>query len=117
VHLLRESHWDYERVNALQTAAWIALSGNQSAKALDLMRQALDQSQDFPVRPEGFEYTYVCALWANGIEETADDFLEKAYQRVMSVANQINDQALRGSWLENVYRNRQIIQDWVLNRS
>ncbi len=42
------------------------------------------------------------ALWANGLDEEANEFLERAYQRVMLVANQTRDEQLRGSWLENV---------------
>ena len=70
-----------------------------------------------PVHPEGYEYTHVCALWANGRDEEAEEFLDRAYQRVMLVANHTKDNTLRRSWLENVYLNRQIIRDWVLSHT
>jgi hypothetical protein len=56
----------------------------------------------------------VCALWANGRDDEAYTHLEKAYLRVMEVANQTEDEELRRSWLEDVGVNRQIIRDWSL---
>ncbi len=117
ISMLRNTRWEPELVTALLTAAWIALAHNQAARALEYTQEAGQIARKFPVRPEGYDYAYVCALWANGLDEEANEFLERAYQRVMLVANQTRDEQLRGSWLENVYVNRQIIRDWALNHT
>ncbi len=46
------------------------------------------------------------------VAETGDEFLHRAYERVMLVASQTQDAALRKSWLENVRENREIIAEW-----
>ena len=63
--------------------------------------------------PELFEYTYICALWANGMEDEANALLDRAYARVMKVANATQDSELRKSWLEDTYLNPQVVNDWV----
>ncbi len=117
VAMLRGTNWSFELAYALQAAAWIALSNNQPAKALEYTRQVIEYAKKSPVHPEGYQYAHVCALWANGQDEEAEEYLDQAYQRVMLVANQTQDETLRRSWLENVYLNRQIIRDWILTRS
>ena len=46
------------------------------------------------------------------VAETDDEFLHRAYERVMLVASQTQDETLRKSWLENVRENREIIAEW-----
>ncbi len=97
----------------LQTAAWVELAHNHPEKALAYSQEAMDLFADDPVKPEGYQYVHVCALWANGRDEEANTLLEQAYQRVMQVAGLIQDEAFRQSWLEDVPVNRQIVNDWV----
>ncbi|MBE0697264.1 MAG: hypothetical protein IH586_10105, partial [Anaerolineaceae bacterium] len=117
ISYLHGTNWINERAYALQVAGWIALSNNKTAKALEYTQEMVKIIRGFPVAPEGYQYVHTCALWANGRDEEAEKFLNEAYDRVMLVANQTKDDLLRGSWLENVYINRQIIRDWVLNHS
>jgi tetratricopeptide (TPR) repeat protein len=114
IALLRGTSWTVELAVGLQTAAWIALSQNRPERALAYSEEAMRIFAAQPVRPEGYEYVHVLALWANGREEEAQPYLERAYQRVMLVAGQTRDPDLRAGWLENVYINRQIIRDWAL---
>jgi len=48
---------------------------------------------------------------ANNQPEKADEYLRKAYERVMLVAGKIKDDELRKSFLENVEENREILQE------
>jgi serine/threonine protein kinase/tetratricopeptide (TPR) repeat protein len=113
IHLLRATPWSYELAYALTTATWIALAQNQAERALDLANESSSLLTGDPVRPEGWEYVQACALWANGRDEEANERLEQAYQRVMRVANALRDPESRKAWLEDVYYNRQIVNDWV----
>ena len=113
VVLLRDTHWKMELAIALQTAGWAALAQNQPEKALENARESHQLFQQEPVKPEGYEYVYVCALWANDRSEEASTYLEQAYQRVMQVANRISSDEMRKCWLEDVYLNSQIVNDWV----
>lgn len=45
--------------------------------------------------------------------EDANTYLERAYQHVIKVVSATKDEALRKSWLEDGYFNRQIVSDWV----
>ncbi len=114
IRLLRGTSWTFELAVGLQAAAWIALSQNRPEQALAYSEEAIQLFNRHPVRPEGYQYIHVLALWANGREDEAQPYLEQAYRRVMLVANQTSDPTLRRGWLENVYINRQIIRDWAL---
>lgn len=113
VSLLRSTQWEFDLAIALTTAAWVALSQDHPEQALSYIEEAGSLFDKFPMRPEGFQYTYACALWANGRDEEAAAFLELAYQRVMQIASLTESESIRKSWLEDVYINRQIVNDWV----
>jgi tetratricopeptide (TPR) repeat protein len=114
IALLRGTNWLPNLALALQAGAWIALSANQPEKALEFSEESLQIYAAQPFAPYGHEYVHVCALWANGQDDAAEEYLERAYQCIMTVANQLRDENLRRSWLEDVYVNRQIIRDWAL---
>jgi tetratricopeptide (TPR) repeat protein len=111
--LLRDTPWVPELSMALQTAAWIELAHNRAAQALSYSQEAFDRLAGDPVKPEGYQYVHVCALWANGRDEEANELLELAYRRVMQVASQIRDTEVRRSWMEDVPVNRQVVNDWI----
>lgn len=113
VTLLRSTHWKYELAYALTIATWIALAQNQMERALELTNESRALFEKYPVKPEGWDYALACALWANGQDDEAYNALERAYQRVMRVASSIQDEAIRKTWLEDVYYNRQIVDDWI----
>ena len=63
-----------------------------------------------------FHFTHTRALRVNGRETEADDYLKQAYGHVMRVADNLNDESLRRSWLENVRDNREIVAGWERRR-
>jgi hypothetical protein len=113
VALLRSTPWNYELASALTTATWIALDQNQIESAAAFAEEARELFEKFSVKPEGWDYVQACALWANNQDDDAFAYLENAYQRVMKVASQIKNEDIRKSWLEDVYINRQIVNDWI----
>jgi tetratricopeptide (TPR) repeat protein len=113
VALLRSTPWSYDLALALTIATWVALAENEPERALERTTESRKLFEKYPVKPEGWDYAVACALWANGQDEEAYAALERAYQRVMQVAGAIQDEAIRKSWLEDVYYNRQIVNDWI----
>lgn len=113
VSLLDHTVWTLDYALAKQSAAWVALAENQFETALEYAEEAQEILEKEPVRPEGYRYVYICALWANNRAEEAAVHLEQSYQRVMKVANQIQNEEVRKSWLEDVSINRQIVSDWA----
>ncbi len=63
--------------------------------------------------PEQRLFTHARALRAAGREAEADEYLRRAYERVMLVAEKTRDETLRRSWLENVRANREIVAEWA----
>ena len=61
---------------------------------------------------EKFHFTHSRALLANGRLAEAEEYLRRAHERVLLVAEQTDDAELRRSWLEDVRINREIIADW-----
>ncbi len=110
---MRGTFWIDEQTAALKVAVWVALAQNKPEEALGYAKEAIALHEKQPNQPEGFSYPYICALWANADTETAAAYLEKAYQRVMLVANNLQNAEYRKSWLEDVYINRQIVNDWI----
>jgi hypothetical protein len=56
--------------------------------------------------------THTRVMRALGRDDEADDYLRRAYERVMLVASKTQDETLRQSWLENVPDNCEIIAEW-----
>jgi hypothetical protein len=84
----------------------------QAEPALECITEVLECFQNRQSRwvmPEQVHFLHSRALRANGLEAQADQALETAYQRLMMVAGNIDDQDLRRSFLENV-RDNQAIQ-------
>jgi tetratricopeptide (TPR) repeat protein len=113
ITMLRSTHWQFELARVLQTAAWVELAHNHPEQALAYSQEAMDLLAIVPVKPEGYQYVHVCALWANGRDEEANSLLEQAYLRVMLVAGHIKDDTTRNCWLDDVPVNHQIVNDWV----
>jgi tetratricopeptide (TPR) repeat protein len=64
-----------------------------------------------------FHLTHARALRANGRKAEADETLKQAYDYVMRVADNLQDETLRRSWLENVRDNREIVAEWAARES
>jgi tetratricopeptide (TPR) repeat protein len=106
-------HYNYPI--AYETAARLRLAlGDVPAAEID-SRQALDRiaSVPSPYKAEQVHHTHSRILRALGKEAEADEYLQRAYQRVMLVAGKTTDPELKRSWLENVAVNRQIVEEWT----
>jgi tetratricopeptide (TPR) repeat protein len=64
--------------------------------------ECFEKEEDNLFMPEEIHLLHSRALRVNGKEKDADEYLRKAYERVMMVAENISDQDLRRSYLENV---------------
>jgi hypothetical protein len=60
-------------------------------------------------RPEEVWFTHSRVLRALGQEAEADEYLRRAYDRVMLVAGKTADPELKKSWLENVQTHQEIL--------
>jgi tetratricopeptide (TPR) repeat protein len=90
---------------------------NHAKEALNSLEIAFDWRKKYPV---GWwsewtnEMIFLLAsnvYRANNLILKADEYLQKAYDRVMLVAGKIQDDELRRSFLENVKDNREILQE------
>jgi tetratricopeptide (TPR) repeat protein len=85
---------------------------SHAAAAIKCTKEAMKLTQiEYPdmVMPELCLYLHGCALRVNGKEQEADDYLRKAYERVMMVAGNFTNEDYRRSYLENVRDNREIL--------
>jgi tetratricopeptide (TPR) repeat protein len=64
-----------------------------------------------PWWPERSYFTHAQILRALSRDEEADEYLQRAYDRVMLVAGKTRNEKLRRSWLENVEVNREILAE------
>jgi len=101
---------------AFMIAARLHLALSETDEALTHSTEAvrLMATLPFPPWPEISLFTHAQALRAAGRTAEADEHLRKAYERVMLVASKTQDEVLRGSWLENVRDNREIVKEWTL---
>jgi tetratricopeptide (TPR) repeat protein len=95
-------------------AARLYLALGDVEQALESSSKAMQAVDVFGERfmVEGYYLTHVLVLRALGRDAEADDFLRRAYEWVMLVANKTQDEALRQSWLEDVRDNREIVAEW-----
>jgi len=101
-------------VNALSLAARLCLLLGQAEQALAHSTEAIRISGGVASEylSESYLYSHAQALKANDQTVAAQDYLQRAHQRVMQVADQTQDATLRQSWLENIPTNRDIIKNW-----
>ena len=95
--------------------ASVHLELGDTANALSYSTRAVELLEQRPIlwmrAPEQILYTHSRALRAAGRVDDADGYLRRAHERVMLVANSLNDEALRRSWLENVRVNRMMREE------
>jgi len=107
--------WGFYWIKARIYLALLSEDVSYANKALVNLEKALivfDEYPEFAV--EGSEFLFYIASQvyrANGFLEEADDYLHKAYERVMLVAGKIKDDDLRKSYLENVLENRAMLKE------
>ena len=102
--IIAHAHLFSARIHLLLGAPEAALAA--STEALRVRRT------DFGPSFFNFHLTHTRALRANGREAEADDYLKQAHDYVMRVADNLEDESLRRSWLENGRDNREIVAEW-----
>jgi hypothetical protein len=108
----RGATWLIELAIAHRVAAELHLALADPAAALADSEEALRDLGVGRYTAEAFFFTHSRALLANGQRAEAEDYLYRAYERVLLVAEQTDDAEQRRSWLEDVPGNREIIDQW-----
>ena len=106
--------------DALAGLADVAMAQERAPDALGLVDRALAYLDTVPFwnsahDPSRVYLTCWRVLQANG-DVRAQAVLEKAYCAIRDIAGQIEDEALRRSFLENVPANREIVAAWEATR-
>jgi tetratricopeptide (TPR) repeat protein len=101
----------YEKGASYEIAAalHLALGEIDSAMGCSIEGLRMMEMDPAPRWPERRHFTHSRILRALGREAEADEHLKQAYERVMLVVGNTQDQELRRSWLENVDVNREIL--------
>jgi adenylate cyclase len=106
---------DYQELcDWLEIIARLYLNLGEYEAAVEYSSEVIDLMEGIPSpeAPEVKLLTHARILYALGRDDEARIYLQKAYDRVMLVANNTQDQELRASWLENVRYNREIITEY-----
>ncbi len=115
VHLYPD-YWTYEFFLAytLDVEAQLRLALGEVDEAVTCSTKVMQLMDTYPTIwwSERYHFTHPRALRVAGREAEANDFLRRAYERVMLVAEKTHDETLRRSWLENVRANREILAEW-----
>ena len=82
------------------------LAFENSSKAVQLPEKEIEACH-----LDDYCYTHARVLIALGRHDEVEPYLRKAFDRVIQVANNIEDEHLRQSWLENVVIHREILAE------
>ena len=108
----RGATWLINLAIAHRVAAELHLTLGDPDAALTDSQEALRDLEVGHYAAEKFFFTHSRALLANGQQAEAEEYLHRAYERVLLVAEQTDDSELRRSWLEDVRTNREITARW-----
>jgi hypothetical protein len=99
-------------IERLDLAARLYLALGQPEKAAEYSSEAMDLMRIMPsiLSPEVKLFTHARALLDHSQEKEAEEYLQKAFDRVMLVANNMKNEELRQSWLKNVKVNQEILE-------
>jgi tetratricopeptide (TPR) repeat protein len=99
-------------IERLDLAARLYLALGQPEKAAEYSSEAMDLMSIMPsiLSPEVKLFTHARALLDHSQEKEAEEYLQKAFDRVMLVANNMKNEELRQSWLKNVKVNQEILE-------
>lgn len=111
---LQMENVDEQRANALHLAARLCLELGEFEQALACSTEVAGMLDKLPILnwPEQIFFTHARALQAVGRDAEAGEYLRRAYNRVMLIADSLDDETLRRSFLENVRQNRAIVAAW-----
>jgi tetratricopeptide (TPR) repeat protein len=112
--LLSQSNDLLSVIFALTTSGRLCLALGAVDEALTYSAEAMRLMETAPElwEMEQVLFTHSRALNALSRAAEADEYLRRAYDRVMLVADKIKDEALRRSWLENIRDHRDISAAW-----
>jgi tetratricopeptide (TPR) repeat protein len=98
---------------AIDLAARLHLALDEPDEALEHSNELIHllETRHRNYAPQQYLFTHTTVLRALGKEEEADEFLGRAYRWVMRIANNLLDEELKKSYLENVKVNRQIVAE------
>ena len=105
----------FQKAYGLELLAKLHLALGEIDDALECSIRALDfvERMPGPDAPESKYFTHAQILRVLGRESEVDEYLRRAYERVMLVANNTKDEGLKRSWLENVRVNQEILEACV----
>ncbi len=109
--LLAGTNWKFNLGDALILSAELHLDLGEMKQALAHSEEAVRLVAGFPIPHQRYDFIYSRALRAAGRQPEADHRLRQAYERVVQIAQNFQDPALRQSWLNNVRTNRQILSE------
>jgi tetratricopeptide (TPR) repeat protein len=99
------AHYQSARLHLVLGDAELALeSSSKAMRALEIEGEAYWVEQCYLIHTR--------VLRTLGRDAEADDYLQRAYERVMLVSSKTQDENLRQSWLKNVPENREIVTEW-----
>ena len=104
---------DYFRHDfCLEVAADLCFELGKLDEALRYSKETIEMAEinPSPYMPERRFFIHSKVLRALGHDSEADDYLQRAYERVLLVADNIFDEEMRRGWLENVKINREILE-------
>jgi len=102
----------YRRDFGLEAVAALCLELGKLEDALRYSKEmiAMGEINPSPYMPERRYFIHSKILHALGQDQEADEYLQRAHERVMLVADNTSNEDLRTSWLENVRVNREILE-------
>jgi tetratricopeptide (TPR) repeat protein len=109
--LLEGTNWKVNLGDALLISAEIYSEMGETEQALAHSEKAVHLVEGFPIPQQKYELVYSRALRASGRLVEANEYLRRAIDQVMKVAQNLQDTELRQSWLQRVRVNRQILSD------
>ncbi len=112
---LTRNHYDYVQTgDCLELAARAFLKLGNLEKAFEYSSENLSYEHLVPYANdiERKYLTHSNILFELDREKEAREYLQKAYERVMLIAQKTEDDELRLSWLENAKINREIIEEY-----
>jgi eukaryotic-like serine/threonine-protein kinase len=110
---LRKAKTEFPLAYSLDLEARLLLDLGDVAAALECSSETV-QLVDKLKRtgsPDQFFFTHSRVLRASGREQEADDYLKRAHDYLMQIANKLSDKDLRQSFLTQVRYNREIIEE------
>ena len=112
--LAREFREPKQLAEALDIHARLHLTLGQTQEADKISSELMDlvNSDPYLPRPRKYFYTHSLILRSTGRQKEANEYLQRAYERVMLGAAKFTDDSMCQCWLQNVPENEQIVNSY-----